>query len=217
MSGGKSRAGPNHQLLLDLQEKQNRFSPLNSGAITALGLGALCQEIESQGVDREALLSTIGLTPASLDDPLTQITPGQKIKFLENLKRMTQDQVIGLLAGQRHRLQDFGVYGLALSSFTTLEKAIRFGLSHAKFAGSIIEHRLHVDVEGAFIKGRDVFQLNSVLPLAADFCFSTMHRLISLIMPRPFRSLQLLLPFPAPSYAEVYGQIFECTVTFGAE
>ena len=105
MKGRKSRTGPNDQLLPGPQQKQKSFKPLNSGiVITAIGLAALCEEIEAQGVPREALLSTIGLTAASLDDPLTRITLRQKINFFQNLQRMTQDQAIGLLAGQRHRL-----------------------------------------------------------------------------------------------------------------
>src|SRR3974390_2903066 len=100
MNGGKTRAVRDDQLSPASQEKRESFKPLNSGAILTLGLGALCQEIESQGLDREALLATIGLTPASLDDPFTQITLGQTIKFFQNVQRATQDQAIGLLAGQ---------------------------------------------------------------------------------------------------------------------
>lgn len=35
-------------------------------------------------------------------------------------------------------------------------------------------------------------------------------------MPRPFRSLQLFLPFPAPARADLYAQIFQCRVIFCA-
>ncbi len=198
------------------KNKRTLNPPIATSSLRPSGLGALCEEIEAQGVDREALLATIGLTAASLDDPLTQITLRQKIKFFQNLQRIAQDQGIGLLAGQRHRLQDFGIYGFALLSFTTLEKAIRFGLSHARLAGSIIERKLRIDGGVAVIEGHDIFELNSLLPPAADFSFSTMHRLISLVMPRPFHSLQLFLPVPAPAHADLYAQIFRCHIIFDA-
>ena len=170
-----------------------------------------------QGFNRDSLLATVGLTAASLDDPASRITFRQKIKFFQNLQRLTRDPCIGLRAGQRHRLQDMGVYGYALSSFSTLGGAICFGLSHGRLAGSILERNLRIDGDIAVIEAHDVFELLGVLPLVVEFAFSTMHRLISLSMERPFRSMRMKLPYPAPPYAALYPDLFRCSIEFDAD
>ncbi len=85
--------------------------------ITAIGLAALCREMATQGVKRNLLLESVGLTSDSLDDPTTSITRRQKVQFLQNVKRGTRDPGVGLRAGQLHRLHDLGIFGYALASF----------------------------------------------------------------------------------------------------
>ena len=78
----------------------------------------------------------------------------------------------------------------------------------------ILERNLRLDGEVAVIECHDVFGLHQILPLVADFAFSTMHRVISLCLERPCKSLCLKLPYPAPSYASLYSDIFRCEVVF---
>src|SRR5208337_1510071 len=92
--------------------------------ITAIGLAAFCREMVTQGVKRNLLLESVGLTSDSLDDPTTSITRRRKVQFFQIVKRMARDSGVGLRAGQLHRLQDLGIFGYALASFSTLEKSL---------------------------------------------------------------------------------------------
>jgi len=184
--------------------------------ITAFGLEAFCREMAKQGVKRDLLLEPIGLTSESLDDPTTSITRRQKFQFLQNIKRMTRDPGVGLRAGQQHRLHDLGLFGYALSSFPTLERSLQFGLAHDRLAGSVLDRSLHVEGECAVIEGHDNYGLQALLPLVVEYSFSTMHRLIELVMERPFQSLQMRLPYPAPAHAKLYSELFQCDVEFNA-
>src|SRR5208283_2845638 len=130
MGRAQTRALSPAQGLRDRQKAAGAFSgAYDDVVITTIGLGALCDEMSVQGFNRDSLLAPVGLTAASLDDPASRITFRQKIKFFQNLNRLTRDPCIGLRAGQRHRLQDLGVYGYALSSFSALGAAICFGLA----------------------------------------------------------------------------------------
>ncbi|MDR3448584.1 MAG: AraC family transcriptional regulator [Alphaproteobacteria bacterium] len=191
----------------------------NSGSnvlITALGLAAFCREMAKQGVKPDLLLEPIGLTSESLDDPATSITRWQKFQFLQNIKRMTRDPAVGLRAGQQHQLHDLGLFGYALASFPTLERSLQFGFAHDRLAGSILDRSLRVEKELAVIEGHDNFCLQALLPLVVEYSFSTMHRLIELIMEKPFQSLQMRLPYPAPAHARLYSELFQCDVEFSA-
>ncbi len=185
--------------------------------ITTVGLSVLCDELATQGFDRERLLAPIGLAPSSLDDPESCVSLRQKVNFLRNIHRLTRESGVGLRAGQRHRIHDLGVYGFAVSSCPTLGDALRFGLSHSRLAGSVIERRLQVYQKVAVVEAHDVFGLHEVLPLAAEFAFSTMQRIASLVTQRPFKPMRVRLPYPAPSHASAYADLFGCSVDFGTD
>jgi AraC-like DNA-binding protein len=185
--------------------------------VTTIGMAALCDEMRAQGYDRESLLVPVGLTAESLDDPRSQIAYRNRVLFFENIHRLTRDPCIGLRAGQRHRLQDFGIYAFALSAFPTVGQAMRFGLRNHRLAGSMLERNLRLDRDIAVIECHDAFGLHRVLPLVADFAFSTMHRVLSLVLGRSCRSLRLKLPYPAPPYAALYSDIFRCEVMFDTD
>ena len=184
--------------------------------IATIGLSALCDEMSAQGFDRESLLAAIGLTPASLDDPDARITFRQKVTFFQTIHRLTRDPCVGLRAGQRQRLADLGIYGFALSSSATLGDALRFGLTYGRLAGSVLERNLRVEGDVAVVAAHDVFELHEVLPLAAEFAFSTMYRIASLVMEHPLKLLRLKFPYPPPPHVGFYANLFHCTVEFDA-
>lgn len=182
-----------------------------------LGLGGLFEEMTRQGVTREQLLANTGLTAAAFDDPAAGMTHRQKIQLFSNVKRLTQDPAIGLRAGQQQRLSDFGVFGYAVASSSTLGEAIAFGIEHVKLVGPVLEKSMRIEDGIAIFAGHDVFELNDLLPLMTEFWFSTTHSLIGRVMERPFRSISLSLPYPAPPHAALYGEIFQCRINFGAD
>lgn len=182
-----------------------------------LGLGGLFDEMARQSVTREMLLANTGLIEAAFDDPAAGMTHRQKVQLFGNVKRLTNDPAIGLRAGQRQRLSDFGVFGYALASSATLGEAATFGIEHIKLVGPVLEKSMRIENGTAIFAGHDVFELNDLLPLMTEFWFSTTHALIGHIMERPFRSLSLTLPYPAPAHAALYKAVFQCPVRFGAD
>lgn len=184
---------------------------------STLGLESLFDEMARQGVARELLLADTGLKSSDFEDPTAGMTHRQKIQLFSNVKRLTSDPAVGLRAGQRQRLADFAVYGYALASSATLGDAIAFGVEHIKLVGPVLEKSVRVENGVAIFAGYDIFELKELLPLMAEFWFSTAHAVIGLVMERPFRTISLSLPYPAPAYASLYGDIFQCRVEFDAE
>ena len=103
---------------------------LDAPAHSMLGLGALFAEMAEQGVDARALLQDTGVQPAQLDDPESHLSHRQKIQILRNVQRLSRIPDVGLRAGARQRLSDFGVYGYALVSSATLGEAVGLGIRH---------------------------------------------------------------------------------------
>ena len=181
-----------------------------------LGIGGLFEEMASYGTSRAALIANTGIELAALDDPAARMTHQQKILLFRNVQRLSANPAVGLLAGQRQRLSDFGVFGYALASSATLGDALAFGVKHVRLAGPVLEKSLRVEDDVAIFEGHDAFELGELLPLVSEFWFSSTHSILGRILERPFASRRLLLPYPAPKHAPLYSETFQCRVEFDA-
>lgn len=190
-------------------------SEVSSAAHNMLGLGTLLDEMASQGIAVAALLQGTGLAPAQLADPMARMTTGQKITIFRNVHRLSALPDVGLRAGSRQRLSDFGMYGYALVSSATFGDAVVTGIKHIQLAGPVLAKRFHIDGQHAILEGRDALDLGEVLPLATEFWFSSMLKLATTILEAPLPNLLLRLPYPAPAHAAAYRRLFACPVEFG--
>jgi AraC-like DNA-binding protein len=187
---------------------------LESAAHSMLGLGALVDEMAGQGIAAAALLQGTGLVPQQLADPKALMSTAQKITVLRNVKRLSAVPDVGLRAGCRQRLSDFGVYGYALASSATFGDAVLLGVRHIKLAGPVLEKRFRVEGGTAIFEGCDVLQLGDILPLSTEFWFSSILKLGQSVLEAPLRNGLLRLPYPRPAHAPAYERLFGCPVEF---
>jgi AraC-like DNA-binding protein len=180
------------------------------------GLSALVDSMADFGVPAEALFAHTGIAPDAIHDHRARISHSQKLALLGNVQRLTPDPAVGLLAGQRQRIADFGVFGYALLSSATFAEAVDFGMRHLRLMGPVLAKSFRVEGPVAIFEGHDAAQLGPLLPLAAEFWFSSIQALISRLLERPFAARRLLLPYPAPAHAARYEALLGCPVTFGA-
>lgn len=190
---------------------------LEAATHSLLGLSALAATLAEQGVAATELFAGSGIDPAALADPQARMSHRQKIIVFANARRLTRDPAIGLIAGQRQRLSDFGVFGYAMASSATFGEAVALGMKHLRLAGPVLEKRFRVDGDVAVFSGHDVIALGELLPLATEFWFSSVHALIGRALEQPFVSREMQLPYAAPAHAAAYGQVFGCPVRFGSE
>ncbi|MCB2023073.1 MAG: AraC family transcriptional regulator [Burkholderiaceae bacterium] len=187
------------------------------GTHNMLGLGALVAEMAEQGIGAEALLLGTGLLPQQLDDPQARITQQQKLTIFRNTKRLSAVPDVGLRAGARQRLSDFGVYGYAVVSSRTFGDAVMLGIKHVRLAGPVLEKRFRLDGDTAVFEAHDRLDLGDVLPLATEFWFASILKLATCVLEAPMPSRRLLLPYARPDHAAAYERMFGCPVNFGAD
>jgi len=189
---------------------------LKTSSHNVLGLSALLDEMAEQGVEAAALLHGTGLTPSQLTDPAACMSMEQKLTVFRNVRRLSSVPDVGLRAGSRQRLSDFGVYGYALVSSATFGEAVITGVKHVRLAGPVLEKRFRIQGDAAIFEATDVLQLGDVLPLSTEFWFSSILKLGSIILEAPMPSRLLKLPYSRPAYAAAYEQLFDCPVQFDA-
>jgi AraC-like DNA-binding protein len=181
-----------------------------------LGLRALVREMADQGIDADTLLRGSGVQARQLGDSEARMSNAQKISILRNAQRLSRHPDVGLRAGARQQLGDFGIYGYATASCATIGDAIIVGMKHLKLVGPVLEKRFRLEGRLAKFEGRDVMDLGDLLPLATEFWIGTTLSLASCVLGAPFPSRSLKLPYPRPAHGDAYAAMFECEVRFDA-
>src|ERR1700681_885306 len=100
-----------------------------------VGLGALAAELAAEGVSVRDLFARTGIDAAQLEDARARISHRQRLAIYRNAKKLAKRSDIGLLAGARQRISDYGIYGYAMVSSRTFGDALLFSLDHVTMAG----------------------------------------------------------------------------------
>ena len=98
------------------------------------GLVEVLNWMVSQGYPRESLLQNTGIDIHRLRDPHAMLNSKEELAFYQNLLDVSQDPDIIFKAGFNLKLSAYGMWGLALLSSPTLEKAIELGLQFVDFS-----------------------------------------------------------------------------------
>jgi len=185
--------------------------------LTLFGLHALLAEMASQGVPATQVLAGTGIHLSQFDTPRSLISRRQRLAVYRNAQRLAKRSDVGLLAGARQRVSDFGIYGYALASSRTLGAAIDLSLKHLRQAGPVLQISSRIEGDIGILRSHDPWSVGDLLPFVAEFWRSSNNALLSRVLEAPFPSVRMLLPYPAPAHWRAYGRMFRCPVEFGAE
>ncbi|ENU24928.1 hypothetical protein F993_00312 [Acinetobacter proteolyticus] len=182
-----------------------------------LGLSSLLEAMQQQGYSLTELLADTGISQEALHSAASHVSPYQKLQLFQTIQRLSKDPLIGMHAGQKQRLSDFGVYGYALYCSRNFQQAVEFGIRHIKLAAPVLKKSFYIQDDTAIFEGQEIIALGKLLPLVCEFWFSSIQSLIECVLEAPFQAKKLLLPYPAPEYASEYQNVFRCPVEFDAD
>jgi AraC-like DNA-binding protein len=184
-----------------------------------LGLGALAAELAAEGISVRDLFARTGVDAAQLEDPQARISYRQRLAIYRNASKLAKRSDIGLLAGARQRISDYGIYGYAMVSSPTFGDALLFSLDHVTMAGPAVR-QISFRIEygqTAILRSHGLDALGDLLPFAAEFWRSSMTALFSRVLESPFPSKRMIFPFPAPVHWRNYERLFNCAIDFDAD
>jgi AraC-like DNA-binding protein len=180
------------------------------------GLHALVREMEHQGVTAAQVLEGTGLTPATLLDHRASVSRAQRLAIYANAVRLARRADVGLRAGQRQKISDFGIYGYSLACNRTLGDVMELSFPHLAQAGPVLRISQRLENGVRILRSHEPHSLGDLLPFAAEFWRSSSHSLLSKILGARFPSIRMLLPYPAPAHWREYSKIFDCKIEFDA-
>jgi AraC-like DNA-binding protein/alkylhydroperoxidase/carboxymuconolactone decarboxylase family protein YurZ len=191
---------------------------LDSRTQHLVGIGALAAELGSEGVSVHALFARTGVSADELEDIQARISHRQRLAIYRNARNLAKRADVGLCAGARQRISDYGIFGYAMVSSTTFGDALMFSLDHATMSGSAVR-QISFRTEGptAILRSHGLDTLGDLLPFAAEFWRSSTVALFSRVLERPFPTTRMIFPFAAPDHWRTYERMFDCPVDFGAD
>ena len=182
------------------------------------GIAALAAELAAEGVSVDDLFAGTGLQPWQLGDPATRISLRQRLALYRNGRDLAKRPDIGLLAGARQRISDYGIYGFAMLSSQNFGNALEFSLQHIQMAGPVVmQISFEIADNTVVLKSHGIDSLGDLLPFVAEFWRSSMTTLFSRVLETPFPSKRMIFAYPAPPHWRNYERVFNCPVTFGAD
>jgi AraC-like DNA-binding protein len=183
-----------------------------------VGLGALAAELASEGVSVKGLFARTGVNVAQLEDAHARISHRQRLAIYRNARALAKRSDIGLLAGARQRISDYGIYGYAMVSSPTFGDALMFSLQHVTMAGPAVKQiSFRIDGRTAILRSHGLDTLGDLLPFAAESWRSSTTSLFSRVLEAAFPSTRMIFPFPPPVHWRNYERLFNCPIDFNAE
>ncbi|MDE2076367.1 MAG: AraC family transcriptional regulator [Burkholderiales bacterium] len=171
-----------------------------------------------QGADLDALLAQTGISRSMLDDDQAELDTAQEIQLIRNLvQALPHIPTLGLIAGSRHRLHTYGLWGYAVVSSPTWGSAIN--MASRMMSQTILLTRHRVDRVGdQLIASFESDHIPvDIRPFVVDrdrACAVTLQREI-IGQPIPYTEVRMQRPEPAPEQVVAYTDLFGIRPTFG--
>ncbi|MNJ41951.1 HTH-type transcriptional regulator VirS [compost metagenome] len=96
-------------------------------------------------------------------------------------------------------------------------QAVDFGIKHIRLLGPVFEKSFRLEGDEGVFVAQGFFALGELMPLATEFWFASIQTLIQCVLEKPFPSVRMLLPYPAPAYWQHYEEAFRCPVEFNCQ
>jgi len=184
-----------------------------------IGLLEVLKWMEKQGYSKQALLQNTQIESTRLNDPKATVLPKEELCFYRNLLQISEKPSIFLEAGFNLKLATYGIWGLALISSPTVEKAIELGIQFVDFTYTYNNISFFKEEHQAGIR---ISNAKKQEPKLADLAQPMIERDVS----ATFVLLQALLQKDKPveeiyfawennSPTEDYSLLFGCPVLFG--
>lgn len=187
------------------------------GHVTSLFARKVVEEVQGPA-DKDALLGTLGLERGGPVDPAHMIEDWEYYDFLERVAAVdTNPTTIPLRAGAAMRCDDYGAFGLAWKSATTLrgsyDRAERYGL----VLTSVSVHEVEPTFNGAFMHLHREGERRLGLRLSNEATLASIVSISREVASSPFQAIEVHVKHPAPDSTEAHEAYFGCPVHFDSD
>ena len=178
----------------------------------------LADALRIAGHDPLPLLEQYGLDKARLAEPRARLSIPRYMRLGHAAIQLSGDAGLGLRMGVHTRLSQLGLAGVTAAQAPTVREAaralIRFEPLYAyNYRG---QSSFHEDARGAWLRFYSINPYNAYNRFVVDSVLAGWAAQLGALAGQPLQVEKVEIEFPATSYAEQYGALFNCPVEFAS-
>lgn len=176
------------------------------------------RELDSRGLDANALFAEVGLNPGMLKDAVARY-PADKMHHLWRLAQQQTDDSFGIAAGNRWTPTTFHALGFAWLASASLGDALYRFSRYGQIVSDGLTYTLKA--EGLSYRFTISAHQNSALgagpSVSSDAGIAALMKMTRLLMGEDFHPLEVCCPHPPNTAGLLLEQCTQCPVEYGGE
>ncbi len=174
--------------------------------------------VANQGVDTDELLDSIGINPEQPVDPSIMITDKDYYQFLEKIAKADEaGHTLPLRAGNAMRCDDYGAFGLAWKSASTLRGSLNRAERYSRVLTSVATYTVEVTEGGAYANLNREGERIPGLRLSNEATIASMFTIGQEVIEKPIKLLGVFFKHAAPRIISDHKKFFGCPVHFASD
>jgi AraC-like DNA-binding protein len=187
------------------------------GNVTAL-FALKVAGILDASADRAALLAPLGLHPTAAPDPALMVPAADYYAFLERVAAADPNgTTLPLRAGAAMRCDDYGAFGFAFKSATTLRGSYLRADRHARVLSTVSTYALEPTPDGTYVHLHRAGERRLGLRLSNEATIASIRTISQEVSSEPFQPLAIYFKHAAPKTTMYHEAFFGCPVHFNAD
>ena len=179
-----------------------------------IGLLEILKWMERKGYPRVSLLQGTGIENTRLSDPKATLLPHEELAFYRNVLQVSDKPGILIEAGFNLKLSTYGVWGLALISSPTVEKAIELGIQFVDFTYTYNDISFYKTVDWAGIRIENSQALDGLERPMIERDISATFVLLQTLLAKEAPVEEICFGWEEGSAKDYYESLFSCPVRF---
>lgn len=176
---------------------------------------ALTRFMASVGVNPVSILDNTGLSISALSRPETRISMRQLATVYSNVNHLSNDPAIALHAGQQIHVSNYGLFGYAILTSTSLRKALEFAINkHHQLATPTVAISLNEYDDVASLSFLDTLGMKEINRFNLEFQLSLISSIHRDMLGPDFCWDAVHCSYPEPDHSHEYETILGCPVHF---
>ncbi|MDB5983505.1 MAG: AraC family transcriptional regulator [Pseudomonas sp.] len=180
---------------------------------------SLADAVRSYGQNPDPLFEQYGLDPARLAEPGARLSIPRYMRLGHAAIQLTGEPGLGLRMGQLSRLSQAGLAGVTAAQAPTVREAARCLIRFEALYGSNYrgQSSFHEDAQGAWLRFYSISPYNAYNRFVVDSIIAGWVQQLSKLAGCSLKADKIEIEFSTPDYADLYSDLSDSPVTFGAE
>jgi AraC-like DNA-binding protein len=177
----------------------------------------LLEVAQHLGLNPQAELAKVGLSPKMLQDPDHSIPALAAVQLLENAAASSGCATFGLRMAESRQFSDLGAVALLLTHQATLRDALQVTVQYRYLLNRALAIYIEEVGELVIIREEVVTDTPVSCRQATELAIGVMARLCASVLGAAWRPVSVNFTHDAPEDTRIYRRVFGCQVNFGAE